>query len=314
VRPGDEVVLSDDGSTDGAVDQLAPGLRRAVQVVRSDVNRGRGPARNRGVAAATGDVVVFVDADVTVHPDALQELAAAFDARPSLVAVIGSYDDRPSHPAVVSSYRNLLHHHVHHTRGDTATHFWTGLGAVRRDRFDALGGFDEDRWARDMEDVEFGHRLVDAGHTIEVHPQVSGTHHKRFTLRSMVRTDVLNRAAPWTTLMWSEHLRTDRFVVSVPDAASAVAVVAGMGAAVRLATGPRGRTARVALVASSGVFLGANAQLWSSMARSGGPRLAVAAVPLHAVHVASAITGFALGTLRWAGGRVAARRRTHRAG
>jgi cellulose synthase/poly-beta-1,6-N-acetylglucosamine synthase-like glycosyltransferase len=260
------------------------------------------------VAAANGDVVVFVDADVTVHPDALDRLAAAFDERPELVAVIGSYDDRPSQPGVVSRYRNLLHHHVHHTRGRTATHFWTGLGAVRRDVFAGVGGFDEATWARDLEDVWFGHRLVDAGHTIEVRPEVSGTHHKRFTLRSMVRTDVLDRAAPWTTLMWSEHLRTDRFVLSPTDAASAVAVLAGVGATAGAVVAPS-RAARRAAVASAGVFVAVNARLWTSMARAGGAWLAVAAVPLHALHLASALAGLALGTARWVGGHLRTTRR-----
>ena len=66
---------------------------------------------------------------------------AAF-ADSSLAAVLGSYDDRPPASGLVARYRNLLHHFVHQRSRREATTFWTGLGAVRRDAFAALGGFD----------------------------------------------------------------------------------------------------------------------------------------------------------------------------
>src|SRR5579864_8703318 len=50
-------------------------------------------ARNVGARDATGDVVVFVDADVTVHPDAFQRIRRAFMEDPGLAALFGSYDD-----------------------------------------------------------------------------------------------------------------------------------------------------------------------------------------------------------------------------
>src|SRR5262245_35886331 len=70
-------------------------------------------ARNAGVARTTGEVLVFVDADVEVHPDVFERVRSAFDADPELTAVFGSYDDRPAHRSTVSAFRNLLHHQVH---------------------------------------------------------------------------------------------------------------------------------------------------------------------------------------------------------
>ena len=52
-------------------------------------------ARNAGAARATGDVIVFVDADVEVDPAAFSRIRALFAARPELAAVYGSYDDTP---------------------------------------------------------------------------------------------------------------------------------------------------------------------------------------------------------------------------
>ena len=53
-----------------------------VEVVAGPAGDGPAAARNRGVARTAGEIVVFVDADVEVHPDALRRLREAFDARP----------------------------------------------------------------------------------------------------------------------------------------------------------------------------------------------------------------------------------------
>src|SRR3989442_4727279 len=82
-------------------------------VVEDDSLPGPGAARNAGATRATGDVLVFVDADVVVHRDAFRRIRAAFDSDPDLTAIFGSYDDAPAADGVVSGFRNLLHHHVH---------------------------------------------------------------------------------------------------------------------------------------------------------------------------------------------------------
>lgn len=169
-------------------------------------------ARNAGVARATGDVIVFVDADVEVHPDALERVRAAFTSDPALTAVHGSYDDVPRVRSVVSAFRNLLHHHVHQQADGPAETFWTGLGAVRRQAFLAAGGFDGDRYPHpSIEDIELGHRLLLAGGRLQLDASIQGTHLKRWTLRSMLWTDFARRAVPWVAL----QVRTRRVVGSL---------------------------------------------------------------------------------------------------
>src|SRR3954451_20411458 len=165
---------------------------------------GPGPAaaRNEGAARAANDVLVYVDSDVVVRPDAFARIRAALAAEPELAAVFGSYDDEPEAPGTVSRFRNLLHHHVHHEGAGPASTFWAGLGAVRRDAFEEVGGFDAERYPHSsIEDVELGVRLSAAGHAIRLDPTIQGTHLKAWTLADLVRTDVRRRGVPWVALV-----------------------------------------------------------------------------------------------------------------
>jgi GT2 family glycosyltransferase len=73
-----EVIVADDGSTDGTAGALAQAVPE-VRVVRLETNRGFAPAANAGVAAAGGRVILLLNSDALVEAGALQALLAAFD-------------------------------------------------------------------------------------------------------------------------------------------------------------------------------------------------------------------------------------------
>ena len=263
-----------------------------VTVVTAPAGAGPAVARNLGVARGSGEIVVFVDSDVEVHPDALRRLREALERDPRLDAVFGSYDDRPADPAVVSRFRNLLHHHVHVSSPGPAATFWAGLGAIRRDVFEASGGFDEQRYPRpSIEDIEFGMRLHAAGGRIELEPAARGTHLKTWTLRSMLRTDFAARGAPWVAL----QLEAGRAAGSLnltwrQRIAAAAAVTSALAAARR-----RPRLAVTALL----MMAAPNARFYALLARCGGPRLALAGVPLHFAHHLAAAASVPAGLALW---------------
>jgi GT2 family glycosyltransferase len=173
-----------------------------AQVLRLTKRAGPAAARNYGARHARGDILFFVDADIVVAPGAVRRVAEAFEDNPGVAAVFGSYDDRPRAKGVVSRYRNLLHHFVHQTGNPEASTFWAGCGAIRRSVFEAIGGFNEQRFPRpSIEDIELGYRLREAGHRILLDKGLQGTHLKRWTLWSVIRTDILCRAVPWARLI-----------------------------------------------------------------------------------------------------------------
>lgn len=247
-------------------------------------------ARNRGAARAAGDVVVFVDADVEVHPDALGRIRRALDADHRLTAVFGSYDDAPADPGVVSAFRNLLHHHVHHRSAGPAETFWTGLGAVRRTAFLALGGFDEEQYPRpSIEDIELGDRLRAAGHRVDLDPAILGTHLKVWTVRSMVWTDFIRRGVPWVSLQVRRRRMSGALNCGWRHRLSAAATVTTVVAAA-LALLPL-------VVAGLAALVGLNLGFYVLLLRRLGPLQAIAGVGLHGLHHLVAVAAVPVGVV-----------------
>ncbi len=300
--PGTEILVVDDGSTD---DTAARAEAAGVRVLRLGGNHGPGAARNRGARLAHGGVLLFVDSDVVVAPDALGYAARAL-ADAGVAAVFGSYDARPEAPGLVSQFRNLLHHWVHQTSSREAFSFWAGLGAIRRSVFDAVGGFDERGPAAVLEDVELGHRVRAAGHRILLDRAMQGTHLKRWTLASMARTDLFHRAIPWgRTLLASGDLPRDLNLGGGQRASVALTVV--LGAALAAACW-RPRLLAVAFGAL-GVIILLNHRFYDFLARERGLRFALGSIPVHLVHFACGGLGFAYAWLetRLGGARRGAR-------
>lgn len=258
-------------------------LRRSTRAPKETIVQeepsGAGPAaaRNLGVARCDAEVLVFVDSDVEVHADALERIARHFAADPELAAVFGAYDDDPADPGLTSRYRNLLHHHVHAGAAGEAETFWAGLGAVRRDAFEAVGGFDPERFPQaSVEDIELGMRLRRGGGRVLLDPRIRGRHLKAWTPLSMLRTDFARRGVPWMRLLLREGTGSTALNLSWRRRASTGASVALLGAL--LARRPR--PAAAALLAN----LALDRDLYALLARRGGPRLLLVGIGLHQLH------------------------------
>jgi GT2 family glycosyltransferase len=272
-----------------------------IIVLTEPANSGPALARNLGAAQASADVLVFIDSDIVVHPDIFRRIRAAFYVDPELTAVLGSYDDGPQDPGAVSAFRNLLHHYVHRTQPGPTSTFWTGLGAVRREAFEAVGGFDAERFAvPSIEDIEFGRRLFASGARIDLDPRVQGTHLKHWSVRDMIRTDFARRGVPWVSLLLRERSTSSTLNLSSRHRASTLVCLVGV-CALPLRRFKLARTAFAAM-------LGLNHSFYALLWRQLGPVKAGVGAVLHVVHVLTGVVALPGGIVAYALERRRARR------
>ncbi len=192
-----EVIVVADGDTESG--QVAADW--GAKVINVEEKGGPAQARNLGAAAAEGDILFFVDADVAIAPDTINQVRLAFTEDASLAALIGSYDDAPGASNFLSQYKNLFHHYTHQNGNEDAFTFWGACGAIRRDIFLTMDGFDKNYRRPCVEDIELGYRLKAAGYKIRLVKALQVKHLKRWGIVSLIKADVCDRALPWTQLI-----------------------------------------------------------------------------------------------------------------
>jgi glycosyltransferase involved in cell wall biosynthesis len=285
-RQPDEIIVVDDLSTDGTA---AIARSKGAMVLETGRRSGPGAARNLAAQRATGDVLFLVDADVVVDRNAVAYVAENFAGSAGIAAVFGSYDDAPSEVNFVSQYKNLHHHYVHQRASSEASTFWAGCGAVLRSVFIEAGGFDVVRYAvPSIEDIELGHRIIRRGYRIVIDKRLQGKHLKKWTLWSLVRTDVLCRALPWCRLIFESQGMPGDLNLKLSDRVSSVLVCL---LALMLPLAFYSTAARVMIpVLIAGVIF-ANRDLYRFFLKRRGALFVVRAVPLHAFYyLYSAVT------------------------
>ncbi|MFL5886598.1 MAG: glycosyltransferase family 2 protein, partial [Thermoleophilaceae bacterium] len=175
-RPFAEVVVVDNGSTDGSLDYLAA-EQPDVRVIALGENTGFARAANRGIEAVQADAVALINTDVELEPDWHERMLAALEAGESVASVACKMVDLHDPGAIYDAGDFLRRDGVAEQRGrferDDGVRFDTpceafsacaGAALYRRRAVLDAGGFDE-RYFAYLEDVELGLRLRLAGYT-----------------------------------------------------------------------------------------------------------------------------------------------------
>lgn len=185
-----EVVVVDDGSKDGTrawlEGQEFPFELRAL----SQANAGPAVARNSGIRAARGELLVFLDDDVVPVPRFLAEHVRVHDAERGDVVVLGPLSSLPHYdqPWITWEQVQVEKQYAAMERGDwepTYRQFWTGNASVGREHVLAAGLFDAE--CLRGEDVELGWRLAERGVGFRFNPRAQGFHHAERSLESFCR-------------------------------------------------------------------------------------------------------------------------------
>lgn len=163
VPPPAEVVVCDDGSTDGT-GAAVEAFGDRVRLVRRP-NGGEAAAKNTAVEAASGEFVVVLDADDTYLPGRLAALSALAVARPDLDVLVTDAWLEVEGRRVRRAYHEQWPFEIDDQRAEILRrNFVLGQAAVRRSRWLEVGGFDE-RVALTT-DWDFFQRLVLSGSTV----------------------------------------------------------------------------------------------------------------------------------------------------
>lgn len=288
--PGSEVLIA----ADGAVEDCRPlAAEYGARVIEVPGPAGPATARNRAAREATGDMLVFVDADVVVAPDTLPGMCALLERQPQVAGVFGAYDLSPRETNFMSQYKNLSHAYVHEIGNPNASTFWAGLGAVRTSAFRAVGGFDERFHRPSVEDIELGYRLVQAGYTLRLAPEFRAQHLKRWTLWSSIATDIRARGVPWTQLIHRFQMLSNDLNTRVQLRLSVILTYTVTLLSVLSIVTP---WAALAAAGTLAVLVSLNYDYYRWFVRQRGVLFALAVVPAHLLHHLCNGVSFVIGT------------------
>ena len=229
-----EIVVIDDGSTDSTISILGRLEREHVlRLVRSDQGRGPAAARNLGVDRVTGDVAVFLDADVLLPADFLRRLAALYRNGADAVAVESKVADAST---AVSRFQQAVHELNY--PGMRGVGFSQAFSCRRE--LAAEARFPEELPGCGGEDGEFFDRVKAMGSRCVQEPGIVVEHVLPTDVPSLWRQAVKRgRAAPFV----DRHLRglslrvviARRALSTARAVAGTVLAVPALGRAVRLA-------------------------------------------------------------------------------
>lgn len=195
-RPRLEVVVVDDGSPAPVCQPNAESGDLRVSVVRQE-NRGPAAARNRGAALATGEIIAFTDDDCCPRPDWIRHLVAALREEPGALvggrtvnALPGNVFAQTSQDLVSFLYEAFFTDTVP-TKAAMPPFLTANNMAARRDRFLALGGFEESFRFSAAEDRELSERWALQAGPLRLAERAVVEHHHHLGPRRFLRQHFL---------------------------------------------------------------------------------------------------------------------------
>ena len=201
-----EVIVVDDGSSDGTaemLEEMKPPFR--LRVIPEE-NRGNGAARNRGAEIATAPYLLFLDDDIVASPELVAEHlrvqrayggAVVLGPYPLLVPTDGGRLVRSLAKVRVGYFRWL------EDQTPTFAHCASGNLSLPRSLFWQAGGFAVDLPRR--VDIELGYRVQELGATFVFAPRAVGAEDDRETLRERMADEELRGAV--SLELWGRHPR-----------------------------------------------------------------------------------------------------------
>lgn len=187
IRPK-EIIIVDDGS---AIPVQAPKLMDTINIVRFETSQGPAAARNSGAQMASGEITLFIDSDVILNTDTIEQMLLPFSLHPEIAAVQGIYSRQTPETNLVSKYQNAYYHYAFRKLkpGETSV-CATFCFAIRTEIFLKSGGFDARILKPTVEDEAYGYQLSGNGYTIYLNPKAQVTHLAKYRIISLIKRKI----------------------------------------------------------------------------------------------------------------------------
>jgi glycosyltransferase involved in cell wall biosynthesis len=174
-----EVCICDDGSSDRTLEVARSYQDRlTLKLVTNETNRGVAFARNRALDLATGDFLLFLDADVRFGPDLIERLFRSME-RTSADTLQGIYSPNALDEGLASAYYAAFAHHSFLVSDrpvdDNVFNAWCAL--CDRKVMDVVGGHSSVPKGVEIENESLGRRIVSRGFRIVLDPSIAVDHH-----------------------------------------------------------------------------------------------------------------------------------------
>jgi GT2 family glycosyltransferase len=184
-RQGGDSLIVVDNRPSRQPDRMIDGVR----VIRAPDIQGSYYARNRGAEAGSAPWILFVDADVRVEVNLIDQYFATTPAERTAV-LAGEIANEPADPSgrqpIAVRYADLAQLFAQrHTLDNAFAYAMTANCMIRRDAFEGTGGFVEN--IRSGGDADICIRLRNSGWELESRPEARVTHVSRDTIRKLVR-------------------------------------------------------------------------------------------------------------------------------
>lgn len=176
-----ELIVVDDGSSDETVDVAC---EYADHVLSLDRNTGRSAAKNSGWRQASGELLIFFDADVLVRNDTIVKIIQFMDEHPEITALSGMLAMEHPHSGFFSQYKNLYMHYTFSRTPEDASFLYGSVLAVRRKD---MTDYDADVGVTD--DTALGQALKSQGKCLRLAKHIEVVHLKKHTLKTIILND-----------------------------------------------------------------------------------------------------------------------------
>ena len=176
-----ELIVVDDNSLDSTYSMIK---RFTDNVIESKNENGRSGAYFKGVDHAKGEIIVNIDSDILVKPDALEIIYNYLSSHPGIDAITGLLSKEHANNNFFSQYKNLYMHYIFSKLPENVYFLYGGIHAIRRSAF-----LKADNSIEVADDTALGQRLISCGKKISFLKNLEVAHLKRYNIWSFIKND-----------------------------------------------------------------------------------------------------------------------------